>query len=182
MRESFLFASLHPNAGARIRSKIALLPDSLLGSHTNFGDAILCDQHLTSPMPTEPLPSSGFVLQDAGENSGEIGEEMEKTRRHFMCLLSADRANSEVDLPGTDPAGGSASALGLATYLQSPSRLSPTRTGARAPMSGFSTTASTALPSVNGSRQPQIDPSKEGCWYLLMHTKFIRKRTDRIPM
>jgi hypothetical protein len=93
----FPFASLHPNAGARLQSKIALLPDSLLGSHTNFGDAILCDQHLTSPMPTDPLPSSSFVLQDVGENSGEIGEEMEKTWRHFMCPLSADRANFEVD-------------------------------------------------------------------------------------
>jgi hypothetical protein len=23
---------------------------------------------------------------------------------------------------------------------------------------------------------------EDWCWYLLMHTKFIRKRTDRIPM
>jgi hypothetical protein len=67
-------------------------------------------------MPTDPLLSSGFVLQDVGENSGEIGEETEKTQRHFMCPLSADRTNSEVDSPGIDPAGGSASALGSATY------------------------------------------------------------------
>jgi hypothetical protein len=39
----FPFASLHPNVSARLRSKIALLPDSLLSSHTNFGDAILRD-------------------------------------------------------------------------------------------------------------------------------------------
>jgi hypothetical protein len=71
---------------------------------------------LISPISTDPLLSFGFVLQDAGENSGEIGEEMEKTRCHFMCSLSADRTNSEVDSPGTDPTGGGASALGSVMY------------------------------------------------------------------
>ena len=60
----FLFASLHPNVGARLRSELALLPDALHNSSTSFGDANLHDQHLSSPVPTNALPSSGGVLGD----------------------------------------------------------------------------------------------------------------------
>ena len=90
----FPFATLHPNAGARPRSEIALLPDTLLGSHTSFGDAIMHDQHLNSPMPTNLLPRSGLVLNDTGENSVKFGEETEFSRNHFMCPPAADRADS----------------------------------------------------------------------------------------
>jgi hypothetical protein len=39
----FPFASLHPNAGARLHSELALLPDVLKNSSSTFGDAILHD-------------------------------------------------------------------------------------------------------------------------------------------
>jgi hypothetical protein len=45
----FQFVSLRPNAGARLRAEILLLPDSLLPSSTSFGDAILRDHHQSSP-------------------------------------------------------------------------------------------------------------------------------------
>jgi len=60
----FSFTSLHPNVGARLRSELALLPDALHNSSTSFGDANLHDQHLSSPVPTNVLPSSGGVLGD----------------------------------------------------------------------------------------------------------------------
>ena len=53
----FPFTELHPNAGARLRSELALLPDALHNSSTSFGDANLHDQHLSSPVPTNALPS-----------------------------------------------------------------------------------------------------------------------------
>lgn len=45
----FPFAALSPNAGARLRSELALLPDILKNPSSIFGDAKLCDQHLSSP-------------------------------------------------------------------------------------------------------------------------------------
>lgn len=36
----FPFAKLHPNAGARLRAELSVLPDSLLNANTSFGDAI----------------------------------------------------------------------------------------------------------------------------------------------
>ena len=53
----FPFSTLHPNAGARLRSEIALLPPSLLDPNASFGDALLRDQHLSSPVSTNVVPS-----------------------------------------------------------------------------------------------------------------------------
>lgn len=57
----FPFASLHPNAGARLRAEIQLLPDVLLNPSTPLGDAIVRDQHLNSPVNTD-LVSSAVML------------------------------------------------------------------------------------------------------------------------
>jgi hypothetical protein len=40
----FPFSKLRPNAGACLRSEIALLPNALLDSHTSFEDALLHDR------------------------------------------------------------------------------------------------------------------------------------------
>ena len=40
----FPFAQLHPNAGARLRVELSLLPDALFNSSSTFGDATLHDQ------------------------------------------------------------------------------------------------------------------------------------------
>ena len=47
----FPFASLHPNAGARLRAEIALLPDVLINP-TSTGDAEMSDFGLFSPLPS----------------------------------------------------------------------------------------------------------------------------------
>jgi histone deacetylase 1/2 len=46
----FPFSVLHPNAGARLRAEILLLPESLQ-TPTSFGDANLHDQHVTNSVP-----------------------------------------------------------------------------------------------------------------------------------
>ena len=51
----FPFASLHPNTRAQLRSEIALLPESFLNPNASFGDAILHDQHLSSPISTNDV-------------------------------------------------------------------------------------------------------------------------------
>ena len=54
----FPFAQLHPNAGAQLRSKIALLSPSLLPSLSTFGDANLLDQGSLDTVSTNPCSSS----------------------------------------------------------------------------------------------------------------------------
>jgi hypothetical protein len=53
----FPFTELHPNAGARLRSEISLLPDALLNSNNNLGDAILHDHSMSTPVSTNPFTS-----------------------------------------------------------------------------------------------------------------------------
>ena len=62
----FPFASLHPNAGARLHSELALLPDILKNHSTDFRDANLHDPHLLSPASTNELPKSGGVVAETG--------------------------------------------------------------------------------------------------------------------
>jgi hypothetical protein len=54
----FLFSSLRPNAGARLRGEIALLSHSLLSANASFGDAFLRDQYTSPPVSSNPLPSA----------------------------------------------------------------------------------------------------------------------------
>jgi hypothetical protein len=61
----FPFASLRPNAGARLRAEIALLPKNLVSSLTYFGDVILVDKHDTSH-PTNGTSSPLIVSEAAG--------------------------------------------------------------------------------------------------------------------
>lgn len=69
----FPFSTLHPNVGARLRSEIALLPPSLLDPNASFGDALLRDQHMSSPVSTNAVPSVVYTTEDAGEKSAENG-------------------------------------------------------------------------------------------------------------
>jgi hypothetical protein len=87
----FPFASLHPNAGARLRAELELLPDILLNPSTNFGDALIHDQHLISPKPTDACSSSSTCTQPAGTNSDsngdQIGENMDVECPYFICAF-----------------------------------------------------------------------------------------------
>lgn len=55
------FASLHPNAGARLRTELTLLPKVLLNPSSNFGDALLHDKHLIS-LGSNDAPCSFLVV------------------------------------------------------------------------------------------------------------------------
>lgn len=99
----FPFASLHPNAGARLRAELKLLPDILLNPSMNFGDALIHDQHLISPKPTDACSSSSTCTQPAGTNSDsngdQIGENMDAECPYFMCCHTGSRTHSQGDLP-----------------------------------------------------------------------------------
>jgi hypothetical protein len=65
----FPFTELHPNAGARLRAELRVLPDALRSQSSTFGDAHILDQHLQSPNPTDACPSSCDSVQATAKNS-----------------------------------------------------------------------------------------------------------------
>ena len=89
----FPFSSLHPNAGARLRTEIVLLPPSLLDSQTSLGNASLYDQHVSSPVPTNPVPSSRSCGDCVGANSGENREGTVETGDHFYASSTRQRSH-----------------------------------------------------------------------------------------
>jgi hypothetical protein len=74
--EVFPFSSLHPNAGARLRAELDLLPDILKNPSSEFGNAKISDQHLSSPVstnrPSSPASCVGTTGTSTEENSAEI--------------------------------------------------------------------------------------------------------------
>lgn len=113
----FPFATLNPNAGARLHSELAVLPDVLQNPSSNFGDAILHDRHLSSPASTNSLPSFGIVGDDTGTNEAENCKETESSGRYFMCAASGDSTRPKTDSPGApapDSCGAGGSPSGLA--------------------------------------------------------------------
>jgi len=86
----FPFASLHPNAGARLRSELALLPDILKKRSSDFRDANLHDPHLLSPASTNELPKSGGVVAETGTGTMPAVH-------HFMCSPSGSYPPNEAD-------------------------------------------------------------------------------------
>jgi hypothetical protein len=87
----FPFASLHPNAGARLRVEINLLPDVLL----NPGNVHALDSLLSDPEPTNAFNSAGGdsvsagtnPMRNRGENSAQIGEKSASRAPYLMCAL-----------------------------------------------------------------------------------------------
>ena len=94
----FPFASLHPNAGARLRAEIALLPDVLINP-TSTGDAQMSDLGLFSPLSSN---GSNVFARDqsvAGQNFGAMphscSSQSSSGGRHFMCPPSGIAARPE---------------------------------------------------------------------------------------
>jgi hypothetical protein len=58
----FPFASLRPNAGARLRVEMHLLTDVLLNPTSSLGNVNLSDHNTGSPMPANPPSNSGGDL------------------------------------------------------------------------------------------------------------------------
>jgi histone deacetylase 1/2 len=163
----FPFANLHPNAGARLRAELAVLPDSLLNPSASFGDAILLDRCDTNPLSTNATPSHGVVHDETGtsaastgENSSSNGDSPSSSGRHLMCPPHGDKTGtrSEGDLvPGgsvtvsmTAPESGSGSVPNAAASLF-PSAQS------HGSAAGSSPSASNATPSHMSTSQPQQD-------------------------
>jgi hypothetical protein len=116
----FPFASLHPNAGARLRAELALLLDVLLNSSTNFGDAFLHDQTSVNSMPTNVTSNTPVVLDDTGTKMGTrmgyLGERTEEIKHHFMCLPpggSSASMRSNADPPALESPAATRLAFGI---------------------------------------------------------------------
>jgi hypothetical protein len=90
----FPFASLHPNAGARLRKEIELLPDMLQNPSTKLGDAHLPDPVKRSPTSTNTPTSSDHAFADTGANGGLIRQESQAEPCSRMCFLPGRSANS----------------------------------------------------------------------------------------
>jgi hypothetical protein len=117
----FLFSTLHPNIGARLRKEIDLLPDVLKNSSSEFGSVIMHDQSLINSLLTDALSSAGGVNNDAGTNLVRNGEERTTIRPHFMQSggdNSSTGPGADPPEPRTDSAGESAS--GATTQVISP--------------------------------------------------------------
>jgi hypothetical protein len=112
--EVFHFATLHSNAGARLRHEISLLPENLLGSH--HGVAGSDDQYFANN-------SSNGVTSDVINKQDESGDEQEESEKnseehgvpgtvHQRLLLPPLRdlgVESRVDPPGIAVEGDSIS-------------------------------------------------------------------------
>jgi len=83
----FPFSTLHPNVGGCLRSEIALLPKCLLNSNTSFGEALLHDQHLSSPISTDAMSNAAHTIEDAGENLDENSGVLASKQQYFMLSL-----------------------------------------------------------------------------------------------
>jgi hypothetical protein len=83
----FPFSMLHPNVGARLRKEIELLPNDLKNSSFEFENATVRDQSMINSLPSNPRPSRGDVVVDAGEENRENSEETTPNRRRggYSC-------------------------------------------------------------------------------------------------
>jgi len=155
----FPFASLHSNAGARLRAEFSLLPDILKNPSSTFGDALLHDQHLVSP--TNPSPSFGLSSDDAtGTNPAQEGSETAPGHRHFMCSPHSNSTRCEGDMTAT--ADGLPSASTSGSVGQNLPTASPAQTQVPAPSPGSSAADTPPHVAVDGSFPTQTDPLAPG--------------------
>jgi hypothetical protein len=78
------FAQLHPNARARLRADLELLPDILKNPSHEFGNTNLLDQCSINSAPANVVTSSSSVVDATGKKSGQKRAE----RAIFHALLS----------------------------------------------------------------------------------------------
>lgn len=106
------FARLHPNAGARLRSEILLLPPSLLNS--SYGDNNISGPSGNDSLCTNPVVEHADFAgnldsndQDASANGGDFMQPV------ALPFLASPGAGPDSDSPTTavDLSGGSSSAL-----------------------------------------------------------------------
>jgi hypothetical protein len=165
----FPFASLRPNAGARLRAEITLLSDCLLNPSSSFGNASLRDSSLNNPIPTNASRSSAVAHDDAGENCVQtdagIGENGDRLRRHHMSprLGSADPHDDSATQPGHD----SLRLLGSSS-APAPSSAPASSISTPTPGSPGSSTTNSSHPTCSSdvdatsTSSPQTDPGHNG--------------------
>jgi len=160
----FPFQSLHPNAGARLRKDIELLPDVLQNPSTNLGDSHILDQNVASPNPANALARSAIVSVNAdkigGENEADIRSPAVLPSRYFMCSPSGHHVRTEADPP---PAAASRSASARRDTDVVASGTPPTP-AAQDPVAGAGSSApsSTPPPASSPYTVPQTDPTAAG--------------------
>ena len=106
------FAQLHPNAGARLRASIELLPDALKNPSPEFGNASVHDRLINSN-PTNAVSSSASSLDAADSDSTPNGAETQEQQHHFMwphrettgAAPEAASAAPRTVAPTTSPSG-----------------------------------------------------------------------------
>jgi hypothetical protein len=99
----FPFSLFHPNAGARLRAELTLLPNVLKNPFANFGDAILHDQSLINSIPTNPVPSSTAIMDDTGSNLVKNDEETTPNGCYFMCREAGDKPSPRIEVDPPEP-------------------------------------------------------------------------------
>jgi hypothetical protein len=113
----FPFSKLHPNAGARLRSEVLLLPTSPVNSSSSGGDNtsdLSNDSPTNLPMeqPDVSVGHGGTSVQESAENSMVFG-------RDFMLLARATSsptiANPEADTPDAPGSGSGSDSAPTAT-------------------------------------------------------------------
>jgi len=112
----FPFSSLHPNAGARLRAELQVLPDILLNPSMSFPDAQIRGQHLISPNQTNASLSGYDSMQGAEKNLDENRERSAENSvpmpPYHMCRGGGGSAGSQDASPGIGRGTGSASPSG----------------------------------------------------------------------
>jgi hypothetical protein len=117
------FAQLHPNAGARLRADLELLPDILKNPSHEFGNANLLDQCSINSGPANAVTSSSSAVDATGKNldknSGETGQNGPFFMRSSASARHDNGVEHEVDLlpPRTNMAGESSSRSEADTLL-----------------------------------------------------------------
>jgi hypothetical protein len=95
----FPFASLHKNAGARLRAELHLLPDILRNPSMQFGDAIVHDQQMGSPGNTNGSSSPVDVQVPSEKNLNSTDSTGGAPDRHFLCRIPGGSTDPGADSP-----------------------------------------------------------------------------------
>jgi histone deacetylase 1/2 len=106
----FPFATLHPNAGARLRREIELLPDMLRNSPTSSGIGHVLDHTMHFPNPSNGVPSSTVHEGVAGNNTPPEADSL-----HLSPAEAAGR------VPGSSSGAGDTDAAAAAAGSSTPS-------------------------------------------------------------
>ena len=150
--EVFPFASLHPNAGARLRAELDLLPDIIKNPSLEFENAKIGDQHLSSPAFTNRPSSHDDAGTKTGANAAGIHEQAAGGARYRLCHPTEDSVEADADSPVT-------TAIVSGSPARPPSVLEP-GISSPPPQVGLSATTSSITPLESAPPMPHADPNE----------------------